>query len=179
MGKGITMMYSQKGGSRYCITVLVLISAAFLLGGLAGYWVEGKLSTGTYISSFLETVIDENVSVSIGQEIWNLFRWPAWILMLRFLPLVGLSIPMLLCLRGFLLSYNISAFMREGLRTTILLFAPTCILTLPVLFLLSTEVLLRKAGEDSEGKPGWILACLLALCLCMLLDMAVIPDLLG
>lgn len=61
----------------------------------------------------------------------------------------------------------------------VLLFGPTCVLTLPVLFLVSTEVLLRKAGEQTEGKLALVLACLMALCLCILLDVAVIPDLLS
>ena len=178
MGKGIAVMYSRKGESSHRTAALLLISVAFLLGGLLGYWAEGKLPAGIYITSFLEAARVGNLIPSLWQEIWMVFRWPAGILLLRFLPLTGISVPLLLCLRGFLLSYSISAFVQENVWNALLLFGPTRVLTLPVLFLISSDVLLRKAGEQTGEKPALILACFLALFLCILLEAAVIPDLL-
>ena len=180
MGKGVAMIYTRQKGERgHRTIVLFLISAAFLLGGILGYWTESSWSAETYIRGFLETARNRTIGPSPWKEIWTVFRWPAAILLLRFLPITGISVPMLLCLRGFILSYSISAFVQEEVVTAVLLFGPTCILTLPVLFLFATEVLLQKAGEHSERKPGVFLACLLALCLCIVIQMAIVPGLLS
>lgn len=60
-----------------------------------------------------------------------------------------------------------------------MLFGPVCLLTLPVLFLLAEGILLKKAGEPTERKPAVVLACLLSLALCAVLELTVIPILLS
>lgn len=173
------MIYTRKGEGRHTNTALLLISAAFLVGGLLGHWAAGKLPAEVYVRSFLDAVQGGTLETSVRRELWMVLRWPLGILVLQFLPMAGITIPAFLGLRGFLLSYSISAFVQEGIGTAVLLFGPTCILTLPVLFLLSTGVLLRKAGEVPERRPAVVLACLLALCLCILLDLTVIPEIMG
>ena len=176
MGKGIAMMYTGKGESRHRNIVLVLLSAAFLLGGILGYLAQDNLPASSYIQLFLR---EAEPGLILWQELWSVFRWPVGLLILGLFPLVGITIPAVMCLRGFLLSYNISAFVQEGLTAAVLLFGPTCVFTLPVLFLLGTDILLRKAGERPEGKPAVVLACLLSLFLCIVIDLTVVPMLLA
>ena len=178
MGKRITMVYTRKGESRHRNTALVLISVVFLLGGILGYIAQDKVLASTYVHLFLNKVGEKTIHPAFGQEIWNIFRWPGALLILRAFSLGGILIPIVVFLRGFLLSFGISAFATESLRTAVLLFGPTCVLTLPVLFILSTEILLRRIGEQRELKPAVVLACLLALCLCVVIDLAVVPLLL-
>ncbi|MBR5534067.1 MAG: hypothetical protein IKU62_04405 [Ruminiclostridium sp.] len=174
MGKRVTVAARPKGEGRHQNTVLILISAAFLAGGILGYLAQENLPASSYVQMFLS----ETGSPDLWRELWSVVRWPTGFLILGKLPLVGLSIPMAMSLRGFLLSYSIAAFAEGNLNSAVLLFGPTCVLTLPVLFLLSTEILLRKAGEQAQGKPAVILACVLSLCLCMVIDLTVVPMLL-
>lgn len=176
MGKGVAVIYGRtKGESRHHNTALLLISAAFLAGGILGWMTEGKLPSSQYVQGFLEYIKQNSFTDGTWRECWSVFRWPILVILFSRLPMAGLAIPGLLCLRGFLLSYSIAAFMEEGVLHTLLLFGPTCVLTLPVLFLLSTEILLRKAGESVGMKPA---VCLLALCLCIVIDLTVTPMLL-
>ena len=178
MGKQVTKVHNTKGESRHRSTALVLVSVAFLLGGLLGYLIQEKLPGSPYVHVFLKEARDHMIQPNLWQEIWRVFRWPVGLLVLRSLPFTGLSVPIWILIRGFMLSYSISAFTLEEVRFAVLLFGPSCILTLPVLFLMSTEILLRKVGEPTERKPAVILACLLSLILCMVIDLAVVPMLL-
>lgn len=178
MRKHVTFIHRRKGESRNQHAALLLVSAAFLLGGFLGSAAAGKLSTALYIQSFLEAAKEGMLTASFWREVWSVFRWPLAVLFLRFLPLSGFSIPIVICLRGFILSYSIAAFAEAGFWQAVLLFGPTCVLTLPVLFILGTNSLLQKAGQKTEYKPAVILACLLSLCLCVVLNQTVIPVLL-
>ncbi len=178
MGKRIAMVYTRKGESRYRTKVLFLISAVFLFGGILGYVVQDRFPATMYIHQFLEEAEKGTIAPSIWQESWRVLRWPVGLLIFWLSPLAGILIPALVFLRGFLLSVGIAAFSAVSLPTAILLFGPTSILTLPVLFILSIESLLQKAGEESNLKPSVWLACLLALCLCMVIDLTAVPHLL-
>lgn len=176
MRKRISMIYTGKGKGTHRNKALAMVSLAFLLGGFLGIMVYSKLPSSQYITLFLS---EEIVNSTISKELWGVFRWPLGLLILRIFPLAGLTIPAFMTLRGFLLSYSISAFTEESMKAAVLLFGSTCVFTLPVVFLLSTEILLRKAGEQSEPKPAVILACFLALCLCVVIDLTVVPQLLA
>ncbi len=176
MKKRISRVRTGKGETQHRSAALALISAAFLLGGVLGFLVQKEFSASSYIQLFLQDSIS---GPSVGQELWWVFRWPVGLILLQLLPLAGFTIPAAICLRGFLLSYSISAFVQVQIKTAILLFGPTCAFTLPVLFLLSTAILLRKAGERYEQKPVALLACLLSLLLCIMIDLTVVPMLLA
>ena len=175
MKKRISMIYTAKGDATHRNKALFMVSLAFLLGGILGFLVYSKLPSSQYITLFLT---EDTVNPTISKELWGVFRWPLGLLILRIFPLAGLTIPAFMTLRGFLLSYNISAFTEGSMKVAVLLFGPTCVFTLPVVFLLSTEILLRKAGGQSERKAAVILACFLALCLCVVIDLTVVPQLL-
>lgn len=122
---------------------------------------------------------------SLWREVWIVFRWPVAVILLSQLPLAGVTIPVVFFLRGFFLSYGIVALMEgmglSGVLCAGVVFGPTCLLAVPVLFVLGTTGLLRKAESQPKGIPFFrrIVASLLVLALCVFLDQAVVPKLLG
>ena len=165
-------------------TVLLMLSTAFLAGGIAGCLLEGKLSAAPYISGFLGQAAQTTVAPSLWRELWTVFRWPAAAVLLSLLPLAALTLPTLFFLRGFFLSYGIVAMM-EGLGGTGVLwagivFGPTCLLAVPAFFVLGTTGLLGKSDRQGMGKKllGRALAALPVLLVCAFLDRMVAPKLL-
>ena len=180
MGKNAAVFHSRrKGEGRAGSTALLMISCGFLFGGILGWLLESNLSSGAYVRAFLDAIKDGAITPEIPRVLWSICRWPLLVMVAGILPLAGLGIPAVLCLRGFLLSYSISAFFDVGIKEAAMLFGPVCLLTLPVLFLLAEGILLKKAGEPTERKPAVVLACLLSLALCAVLELTVIPILLS
>ena len=165
-------------------TVLLMISVGFLCGAILGGLVEGKVSADPYILRFLQEHAQETLVPVLWRELWVTFRWPSAVIILSLLPFVGLTIPALFFLRGFLLSYGIVSLAAgsgfQGMLWAGLLFGPTCILTIPVMFILGTECLMKKAGSDKGGKkfPLRPLLCVPALVLCVFLNQTVVPPVL-
>ena len=108
---------AQKKEQKNRDTVLMILSISFLIGGILGCLLEGKLSAGAYVSQFLAHSTQSAVAPSFWRELWTVFRWPAAVIVLGLLPLTGLTVPALFFLRGFFLSYGIVALM-EGLGGT-------------------------------------------------------------
>ncbi|MDO4516807.1 MAG: hypothetical protein Q4C76_06710 [Bacillota bacterium] len=164
--------------------ILLMISVGFLCGAVLGGLAEGKLSAEPYVLEFLQAQAREAVTPALWRELWVIFRWPAAVIALSFLPLVGLTMTALFFLRGFLLSYGIIAFAAgsgaQGMLWAGLLFGPTCILTIPVMFVLGTACLLKKTGSDKAAKafPLRLLLCVPALALCVFLNNTVVPPVL-
>ena len=80
-------------------TVLLMLSTAFLAGGIAGCLLEGKLSAAPYISGFLGQAARTTLAPSLWREFWTVFRWPAAAVLLSLLPLAALTLPTLFFLR--------------------------------------------------------------------------------
>lgn len=178
-GRSKRELAAQKQEQKNRDTVLMILSVCFLIGGILGCLLEGKLSAGTYISQFLAQSTQSAVAPSVWRELWTVFRWPAAVMVLGFLPLAGLTVPVLFFFRGFFLSYGIVALM-EGLSATGLLwagivFGPTCLLAVPAFFVLGTAELL---GTGPKRPIRFAVLCLPALVLCVCLDRAVVPRLL-
>jgi len=176
MGKNAAVFHSRrKGEGKAGSTALLMISCGFLLGGILGWLLESNLSSGAYVRGFLDAMKDGAITPEIPRVLWSICRWPLLVMVAGIFPMAGLGIPAVLCLRGFLLSYSISAFLEVSAKDAVVLFGPVCLLTLPVLFLMAEDILLRKAGEPTERKPAVVLACLLALVLCAVLELTVVP----
>lgn len=133
-------------------TVLLFLSVGFLLGGVLGCVLAGKFSPDQYLLRFVQDAAKETMHPSIGRVCWLVFRWPAALLLFRCLPFAGVSIPVLFFLRGCSLSYSIAALasIPSGLLYAGVLFSPSCLLAVPALFLLGSEILLRKADPEGE-----------------------------
>lgn len=165
-------------------TALLLLSVGFLLGGLLGIWAERQLPMDENLVRFLADTAQNPMEPSLLYELFVVLRWPFFVLILSFFPFVGLTMPALFCIRGFLLSYGIAAVTANvgfsGTFCAILLFGPICFLTVPVLFILGTEALMRKADEKPQkwAVSMKVLGCVPPLILCIILDCSVTPMLL-
>lgn len=163
-------------------TVLMILSAAFLAGGVLGCLLLGKLSGESYLSGFFQSVAQEPVTPSLWRAVWTVLRWPMAAVALSLLPLVGLTLPLLFFLRGFFLSYGIVALIQgmgaSGLLCAGVVFGPACVLAVPALFILGTAGMLRKTQPKSGKLLRRGLACLPCLALCVFLDQRVVPKLL-
>ena len=90
---------AQKKEQKSRDTVLMILSVSFLIGGILGCLLEGKLSAGTYISQFLAQSTQSAIAPSFWRELWTVLRWPAAVVVLGLLPLAGLTVPALFFLR--------------------------------------------------------------------------------
>ncbi len=163
--------------------VLLLLSAAILLGGVAGCLAECAWPADEAAEGFLESLARGTAAPDLGRELWVLLRWPVLALMVGRLPVPGAVTPALFLLRGFWLSYGLSAFAQlswpAGWMSCLMLFGPACILSVPVFFLLGAEGILDKI--DPVRPRRQLLAAVGSvpvLLVCALLDVYVIPNLL-
>lgn len=182
--------------------VLLILSAAFLLGGLAGCFlanqVDGSGSTalGDYLEGYLSAVYSGSAAKPEALSLlWEIIRWPLFTFVLGLTPLGLLGIPILFLVRGFLLSFAISSFYHVlgtvGLGLAFVVFGITGLICVPVLFILGVQGFLsagaitgRLTGESRRLPLFDRLTllrcgvCAAALCVCGLLEYCVIPVLL-
>lgn len=161
-------------------------SFRWILGrGRIGVPAGGKTVHRALYRSVFQQAAQMSIAPSLWREVWIVFRWPVAVILLSQLPLAGVTIPVVFFLRGFFLSYGIVALMEgmglSGVLCAGVVFGPTCLLAVPVLFVLGTTGLLRKAESQPKGIPFFrrMVASLLVLALCVFLDQAVVPKLLG
>lgn len=107
-------------------TVLLILSVGFLMGGILGCLLEGKLSGGNLLSPFFQQAAQGAIVPSLWRELWTVFRWPMAAVALSLLPMAGFTVPGLFFLRGFFLSYGIVA-LREGVGIVGVLCAVSCL----------------------------------------------------
>lgn len=159
--------------------ILCILLAAFLAGAVLGGVLESKSGAEAYILRFLQENTEKSITPAFWREAWITLRWPVGVLLLTVLPCSILTIPGLFFLRGFLLSYGITAVSlgagTAGVVCSALVFGPACLLTVPVLFVLGASSLLRK-GEHRGLTVEQGGLCLGALALCIVLDQAVVPS---
>lgn len=182
---------------------LIILSAAFFLGGLAGCVLAAQVN-----GSGSETLIDflENYfsSINSGSEqklepiliFWDVFRWPIYIFVLSITPLGLIGIPILFFLRGFLLSFAIASFYfaigYPGITVALVVFCLSGMISIPVCFvlgvhgfLISGQVTVRLFGDGRRQKIfrkiNYIqyAVCVLSLCVCSFLEYYLIPALLS
>lgn len=138
---------------------LAVTGSCFAVGGLLGCllasWIGGAGSDGltSYIQSFLQAAQGEYAaSPAILPLLWEQVRYPLAVVLLSFTALGVIAIPALFGLRGFFLSFAISAFVRmfggDGIVFALILFGLSGVISVPVLFVL--------------GAQGWQRSCTLA-----------------
>ena len=158
--------------------LLCILAISFLLGTVLGTTVENSITTEPYILRFLQDCTQGGVKASFWREAWTILRWPAGVLVLSILPFSLLTIPTLFFFRSFFLAYGVAAVSggtgMVGHVCAGLMFGPTCLLTVPVLFVLGTMGLLRKTEKQPIPLEHGGL-CLGALALCILLDQTAVP----
>ena len=148
---------------------LAVLSAAFAMGALAGLLLaaqvggEGQESLSTYLQAYLEMARNGKASSpALAAALWTAVRWPLLTLLLSFTALGAVGIPAIFVVRGFLLSFAVSSFVRifggAGAILAFFAFGFTGLISLPVLFLLGVQGLLAAmalAGRVLVGGKSY------------------------
>lgn len=185
------------------VPVLVILSIAFLVGGLSGCvltnWSIGDGSAALkeylvgYVGAARAGELDRPEWITV---LWDQFRWPLLVFVLGLTPVGLLGIPVLFLGQGFLMAFSAAAFFRVygflGLSLAFVVFGVTGLLSLPVLFLLGVQGFLcagMLTGQMSgEGRRKTLFSrafalrcagCAAALCVCSVMELYLIPGLLG
>lgn len=176
-------MTAEKKAGEDVTPVLLLLSAAFLLGGIAGCLLEGARPTSSVVDVFLSGAVHGMTRPATPRELWVLLRWPIAALCAGYLPGARAAMPVLFFLRGLCLSYGISALVGTGGSAGwlggVMLFGPACLLAVPAFFVIGATGLLRREKQTGPGRQALTAALSIpALLLCALLDLRVTPLLL-
>ena len=182
---------------------LLILSAAFLVGSLAGCFLTDQVNGGggdalnEYLEYYLSSVYAKGaVKPAVLPLLWEVIRWPLFTISLSLTPLGLLGIPILFLVRGFLLSFAIASFFHVmgtvGLALAFVVFGITGLIGIPVLFILGVQgflaagALTGKLLGESRHLPLFEKAtmlrcgmCAIALCVCGLIEYSVIPVLLA
>ena len=134
------------------------------------------------------------MSPGIWSVIWELCRWPVLVLLLGFTALGAVAIPVVFCVRGFLLSYALASFVRvfgsTGIFAAFAVFGMAALVSVPVLFCMgafafSSSLRLaagvlgnRQAGLFPREKLLGLIPCGVLLLLAVFVQWSVMPQLL-
>lgn len=137
------------------------ITLSFVLGSVAGCWCSAFLERegAEALRSWLEGYVSLSQSSGSGGKwltvFWQMLRLPLLLTLLQFTVLGLLAIPLLMGVRGFLLSFAVTGFVRayawRGLLCALLLFAPLELVELTALFLLAISAFVRAEEMGKEG----------------------------
>lgn len=182
--------------------VLVILSAAFFLGSVAGCVLVPRISglgsgaLSEYFSEYLSALHSgAGIEPDIPSLLWDIFRWPLFVVAFGITPLGLLGIPVLFLVKGFLLSFSIASLFRMfgtyGLLLALSVFGVSGIVCLPTLFVLGIQAFLvsgAMAGRifgESRTLPLFqrtdivrYIICFIALCIGFLIEYYFVPNLL-
>lgn len=200
MGKRVVKIWDlPSSGSA---AALLILSAAFLLGGLAGCLLVNQVSgngsdaLSNYLEGYLSFAYSNGtVRPEVVFLLWEIVRWPLLVVVLSLTPLGLLGIPILFLVRGFLLSFAIASFFHVlgavGLTLAFIVFGITGLISVSVLFdlgvqgFLSAAAMVGRLMGENRRLPLFdrmILVrcciCAVALCVCGLIEYCVVPVLL-
>lgn len=116
---------------------------------------------------------------TLWRTLWVVLRWPGAVLLLGCLPRAALTVPVLVFWRGVALSCGVASLIlgQAPAWCVGLLFGPSCLLTLPVLFVLA-EGVLCQGNRQSPRLAMRVLVSVPVLMLCVVLEQAAVPPLL-
>lgn len=185
------------------LPALMTVSIAFALGGLLGCFLAAQVGGGgndsltTYLQGYLASARAGGVTPpALWAVVWETLRWPLFTFFMSFTALGMLGIPVLFSIRGFLLSFAVSSFVRMfgGVGGVLAFFAfgMTGLIAVPALFVLGVqgfaaarELAGRFFGETKRSLPfgrAYFFrcgVCAAALACCVLLEYFAVPALLG
>lgn len=118
MRKRIVRIWDVPAGG--LLPALITVASAFCIGGLAGMLLAAQVGGGghdslaAYIEGYLAAAKSGSVVLSPGllSVLWESVRWPLFAFLMGFTALGVLGIPTLFAVRGFLLSFAVSSFVR-------------------------------------------------------------------
>lgn len=144
---------------------LLFVSVSFCLGGLSGCLLAASVSGNgsaallAYITEFLAAAQSGALEMpGLLSALWTVLRWPLAVVLLGCTAIGVVGIPLLFFLRGFLLSFCISAFVvalgSSGAVFAFLLLGVGSLITIPILFILGTQSLMLASQAKERGKKG-------------------------
>lgn len=182
--------------------ILIILSAAFLLGNFAGCVLVSRISglgSGALSEYFFDYLSALNSGAGLEPDmlslLWDIFRWPLFVFAFGITPLGLLGIPVLFLMKGFLLSFSVASLFRMfgtyGLLLALSVFGVSGIVCLPAFFVLGIQafgVSGAMAGRifgDNRTLPLFQKAdivryasCFGALCIGLFIEYYFIPNLL-
>lgn len=142
---------------------LLCLSSCFLIGLFAGcffvYFLgqDAQEHLSIYLTDYI-TVLRSGGSFSPDfiSTAWEFFRWPLFVLFTGLTVFGVVAIPLLFCLRGFLLAFTTATFVRlfgvRGLFAVLILLGICVFFTTPIFFVLGTDFF--TAAKRSISFPG-------------------------
>ena len=144
------------------LTQLAALSVCFAIGAVGGFFFS---TTGgedpellDYLGQYFQLVAQGGgIAPSMGATIWDLFRWPAVVFLLGLTPLGAVGVPLVMGVRGFLLSYAATTFTRlfhlPGMAAALTAFGVTAFVAVPVLFVVAADAF-RQSLNRLPGAPS-------------------------
>lgn len=144
---------------------LCLLSVLFFAGSVAGCVAAGVIRDdggvlAEYLHNYLNALQQDGALIRAFPVLWQVIRFPLAVFLLGLTALGVAAIPVLFAVRGFALSYAVSALFRilgvQGLLLAFVLFGVSALLWMPALFELGVQGLLgsyglfRRIGGDSR-----------------------------
>lgn len=156
---------------------LAVLGVCFLVGVLGGFFFSVLGGESLELLDYLQRYFHlagygGGLDPTLLSVVWDIFRWPLMAFLLGFTALGMVGIPLLLLIRGFLLSFAATTFVRlfglPGLAASLAAFGVTVLLTVPVLFVVSLDSfrqsLDRLPGSSLPPTPWDYRAAVLAPC---------------
>ncbi len=149
------------------LTGLILLGACFLAGTLAGFGFSCLGGESAPLREYLLRCLTaagegNGFDPSLLSVIWEVFRWPLLVSLLGFTALGAVGIPVVLAVRGFLLSYAVTAFARlfglEGMAAALAAFGVTALVAVPALFVAAYSAFqsaLSRLSHDGPPAVSW------------------------
>ena len=178
--------------------LFVCFCGAGIAGCLAvsGMGADGVSSLGGYLSGYLSLVTAGDAAApSVWSAGWELCRWPLLAFLLGFTALGAAALPVVFCIRGFLLGYAVAAFVRvfgsRGLLLAFAVFGMTALVSVPVLFcvgcasfrsslgLASGMLAERRTVQPLMERLGVLIPCGGLLLLAVVLQCSLMPQILA
>lgn len=177
------------------LTQLAILGVCFLAGGLSGFFFSSLGGDSPELMDYLSRYFQSagqgsGVEPSLWFSIWELTRWPLAAFLLGSTALGALGLPVLLGVRGFLLSFATATLARlfglPGVAASLAVFGVTALVAVPVLFVISLDAFRQSLGRLSgEKSPTWnqriqaLSPCLGLLVLAVALQQTLMPALLA
>lgn len=164
--------YVKERRSTVNVHIAVLL-ICFLLGVFCGYlWAlfgYGNSDLESYLTDYFNLAAENGIDVSPVSVLWNSVKWPVFVVLLGTSVIGVAAIPIVLMIRGFLLTYTTACFSillgRSGFIVSVVLFAVTVLLELPVLFIYGCDFLrvsIARVTRISKGEDDLKPECLLS-----------------
>lgn len=177
------------------LTQLAILGVCFLAGGLSGFFFSTLGGDSSELMNYLGRYFQlagqgSGVEPSLWSSVWELTRWPLAAFLLGSTALGALGLPVLLGIRGFLLSFATATLARlfglPGVAASLAVFGVTVLVAVPVLFVVSVDAFRQSLDRLSgERPPAWnqriqaLSPCVGLLVLAVALQQTLMPALLA